>query len=265
MSAYRVSRRSFTATATGLAAGIFAMSRPGGAALAQDATPAADVQPIGYVSMRIRTVAEAAQRELANQFVRDQFAPDVAALEGFQGYLIGDVIDVPEDTLSIVVLDDVANQAGFNEAASAFVEDISDEVQVTSTTSWEGDLLILGTSGSGEATPAADATPAGATTPGYVAVRAYTSLPDTDPREFVPLVTSEFVPIVSAIPGFQGYLFFPVEGGFVSVSLFDTEESATTSNEEGQAWAAENLADYTDSNPEIINANVVYANLPILG
>ena len=30
-----------------------------------------------------------------------------------------------------------------------------------------------------------------------------------------------------------------------------------------RAWATEHLADYTDGNPEVINASVVYANMPI--
>lgn len=102
-------------------------------------------------------------------------------------------------------------------------------------------------------------------TSGYVAVRVHTSLPGTDPREFVPLAASGFLPIVAGLDGFRGYLWFPTDSGFAAVSLYDSEASAEASNEAAREWAAEYLADYTDGNPEVINANVVYANLPILG
>lgn len=260
MSSATMSRRKLVAAGGGFAAGVFLASR--GAMVAQEASPAAEVRPLGFVSMRVRTVAEASQRDRVDELVVDAFVPEVEALDGFAGFVLGDVIDAPEESLSIVVLEEAGQTAGFDEAAKAFVERIGDEVMPVGTVQWAGDLLIAGSpeADAGAATPAS-----AAMTGGYVAVRVHTSLPGTDPREFVSLATSGFLPIVAGLDGFRGYLWFPTEEGFAAISLYDSEASAEASNEAARAWAAENLADYTDGNPEVINANVVYTNLPILG
>jgi hypothetical protein len=122
---------------------------------------------------------------------------------------------------------------------------------------------MLGTPAEATSTPAA--TPVDENWTGsYVAVRIHKSLPNTDPRGFVPEAIDGFLPIVLGLPGFIGYLWFPVEGGFVAISIYDSEASAVESTNAARAWATEHLADYTDGNPEVINANVVYADMPIL-
>jgi hypothetical protein len=55
----------------------------------------------------------------------------------------------------------------------------------------------------------------------------------------------------------------PTDGGFASVSLYQSEESAMQATTAAQAWVADHLAAYTDSPPEVINATVVHADLPI--
>lgn len=59
-------------------------------------------------------------------------------------------------------------------------------------------------------------------------------------------------------------VFTALSGGFVAITIYDSEEPVTVSSEAAVAWAAEHLAAYTDGNPTIINASVVYSNLPIL-
>jgi hypothetical protein len=261
---YQMSRRTFTATASGFAAGIFAASRTGASVLTQQATPAGSLVPVGFVSMRLRTVATAGQRDAVNGLVLEDLVPGVETLDGYQGYLLGDVLDASETSLSVLVMDEASQTAAFDELAGAFVQGISDQIEVVETVEWSGDLLITGRPAVSTATPSA--TPAGeAAASGYVAVRVHTSLPGTDPHDFVPLATAEFLPIVEGLAGFHGYLWFPVEGGFAAITLYDSEASAEASNEAAREWAAEFLTDYTDGNPEVINATVVYADLPILG
>lgn len=254
---YRTSRRTFTASAAGFAAGLFALPRLG---LAQDGEPA----PTGYVSTRVRTVESAEQRDAVNDLVLNGFVRDVQSLEGYQGYVLGDVIENPGDSLSILVLENEAQLDGFNTLASEFVAGIEDEVSTVDTVEWSGDLMISAGASASESTPEASAG-AGPLTSGYIAMRVHTSLPETDPREFVPLATSDFLPIVSGLEGFRGYLWYPIDGGFVAISLFDSEEAAEESNEAARDWAAEFLTEYTDGDPDVINANVRFANLPILG
>jgi hypothetical protein len=260
---HRIDRRTFTATAisAGIAAGLFAT--PLLRVSAQEATPIVTVS--GYVSTRLRTVTSAEARDQVNATVLDQFVDQVKALEGYDGYLLGDVIDEPTLSLAIVALEESSQGPAFDEAAKEFVASISDLVDAEKTLTWVGDVLILGSpidNGTPMATPVIADTSGSS---GYVAVRIHTSKPDTDPRDIVPAIISGFLPIVTGLAGFKGYLWYPIDGGFVAISLFDSVESATASNEAAKEWAVENVSTYTDGNPQIINADVVYADLPILG
>lgn len=255
----RISRRTFNATAAGFAVGAFATSRIGVGA--QDATPEDVVQPLGYVSTRIRTVATAEQRVRVNELVKEDFAPDVEALEGFQGYALADVIDQPEDSLSILVLDEAEQTAAFLDLAEAFVSGIAEEVQTVNTVGWDGDLLIRGLP-SENATPAA--TPVGDVASGYVAMRIYKTAPGVDPRDSVPMTISDFVPLIAGLPGFQGFLWYPTAEEICAISLYDSEESALASTDTAREWVAEFATQYTDGDPEVINGNFTYINLPIL-
>jgi hypothetical protein len=244
----------------GFAVGRFARAVAQDGTPGAEATPVADVQPLGYASLRVRELADADLRDEINEIVRTEFMPTVQALPGYAGYLLGDVIDEGGQNLSLVVLEEAEQIVGFNEAAQAFVGGLDPKFAVETPVSAEGDVLIAAAPTSTGATPVVDGEVPG----GYVAVRIHASKAGTDPRDFVPLAISGFLPIVQGLPGFQGYLWFPSEGGFTAVSLFDSEESATESTAAAADWAAENLADYTDGNPMVINATIVLADLPIL-
>ena len=267
MSRYELNRRTFAASAAGIAAGVF-VARSGivagqeATAIAGGASPEAVTKPIGYVSTRIRTLEAADARSGVNDLVVEQFAPEVEALPGFEGYLLGDIVDHADQSLSIVVFDEEAQTAAFDETAKTFVATLEDGAVVTGTEAWAGDLLIRGVPATTSATPAA--TPVTSGVSGYAAMRVHTSKPGTNPRDFVPLATTGFLPIVTALPGFQGYLWYPTDEGFVAISLYDSAESANASHDAAKEWAAEFLSEYTDGNPRIINANVVYTKLPVL-
>lgn len=263
MSNARITRRSFTATGAALAAGMFAA--PIAVTARQEATPVGTEVPQGYVSMRVRTVADAEARDDINEFVMSEFVPDVQALEGYGGYLLGDVIDNPAQSLSVLLMEQESQTAAFDALASDFVASISDipGAEVVDTTQWSGDMLIQGFPLAPEATPVADPV-LPLLREGYVAVRIHNSLPGTDPHDFVTLATDDFVPRLEELDGFEGYLWFPIETGFVAISLFDSEASAQASNDIAIEWADEFIADYTDSNPEIINASIVWSEFPLL-
>jgi hypothetical protein len=256
-------RRAVVRTVVGAGAGGFAVGRFAGT-YAQGATPVAELPPLAFASLRVRQLADAAYRPEVNEIVVNDFVPTVQALDGYAGYLLGDVIDEATQSLSIVFLDEEEQAAGFDAAAMEFVGGLDPQYAVETPMSAEGDVLVVGTPPVSMGTPAATPVVDGAPVSGYVAVRIYESLPDTDPREFASLVANEFVPIVQALPGFEGYLFFVTDEGFVSISLFDSEGSALQSNDAGIAWAAENLSDYTPGDPQVINATIVFADLPVL-
>ena len=172
------------------------------------------------------------------------------------------MIDQPTLILAIVVLADASQAPAFATSVGGFVASIADKIIAEKTLEWSGDILIESGPAVGVAPPLA--TPVTSEFTGYVAVRIHTSRPGKDPRDIVPAIVSGFLPIVTGLPGFKGYLWYPFEGGFVAISLFDSVESATASNEAAKSWIAPNVADYTDGHPQIVNANVIYADLPIL-
>ncbi|MBA3379279.1 MAG: hypothetical protein H0T93_10390 [Chloroflexia bacterium] len=264
-----LSRRTVTAAGTSVAAGLLATRGLSAAAHdatleAGQATPFGDIRPLGYVSMRMRQYETAEIRDEVNDLGIRDFLPAIVTIDGFKGYLVGDVIHDPHLTFGVTVLEDREALVRSDEVAQNFVtQDHFDEhVVIEGTRRWAGDLLMLGTPAEATGTPAAtvwDGNGVGF----YVAIRVHRSLPNTDPRGFVREAIDGFLPIVLGLPGCVGYLWFPVEGGFVAISLYETEEAANESTEAARAWATEHLAEYTDGNPEVINASVVYADMPI--
>lgn len=215
--------------------------------------------------MRMRPYETQEIRDDVNELVIRDFLPAIAAINGFEGYLVGDVLHDPHLTFGVTVLRDRETLARSDEVAQNFVtqDHIDEHVVIEETRRWAGDLLMLGTPAEATGTPAASAWDENGVG-FYLTVRIHTSLPNTDPRGFVREATDGFLPIILGLPGFLGYLWFPVEGGFVALSLYETEAAANESTDAARAWATEHLADYTDGNPEVINASVVYANMPIL-
>ena len=255
-----VSRRQMLRGAAGIGLGGFAIGRH--AATAQNATPAAlpaSDSSLGFVSLRVRQLADASFLTEVNDIVTAEFVPDVQALPGYGGYILGDVIDDDTRSLSVVVLEEAAQAEGFADLALTFVGGLDPEYAVETPTAVEGKLLITAAGDAAEATPVSD--------PGanrFIAVRIYISLPGTDPRDFVPLAIEGFVPIVTGIPGFQGYFLSLSDGGFTSINIFDSEESALESTAAGTEWAAENLTAFTEGEPHAITAMGIFVELPLL-
>ncbi len=263
-----LTRRRVVGAAAGIAGGFLVT---GGRALAQSATPEASrtspeaqIAPLGYVTMRMRPLEEPGDRDNTNAQVIEEFLPAISQVDGFLGYLVADVIDDPLLTFGVTVMRDLDASLASDEVAKSFVtqEDIDEDVIIEGTQRWVGDLLMLGVSdqaAASVATPPLDEFGAGY----FVTARIYQSIPGTDPRGFVEKARTEFLPTLEALPGFVGYLWFPTDDGFASVSLYQSEESATQATTAAKSWVAENLTAYTDSPPEVINATVVHANFPI--
>jgi hypothetical protein len=257
-----VNRRVFTALSGGFVVALANRSH----GVAQEATPLASpvaIQPLGYASMRLRVITRPEARAEVNDLVESDFLPVITGLRGYGGYVLADVADVATETITLVVFENADQLNAFNDAAASFVELVGDRVDGPATKAWSGDILMK--AGPAEIAGSPVAVPIGPFTYGYAAVRIHTSLPGTDPRDFVPEAISGFIPLITVLPGFMGYLWFPVDGGFASITIYDSSESATASSEEAVAWAKEHLAAYTDGNPTIINANIVYNDLHILG
>ena len=93
----------------------------------------------------------------------------------------------------------------------------------------------------------------------HASVRIYRHLRGFD--EVARRVETGLVPILQGIPGFRGY--YAIRCGEtvgVSVGLFDSEEAAQSSNEQGAAWGKEHLAEFSDGQPpEMLAGKVLVA------
>jgi quinol monooxygenase YgiN len=79
----------------------------------------------------------------------------------------------------------------------------------------------------------------------FAAIRYYHTDPDSI-DEVIRRTREGFVPVIKDTPGFVSYLILiPVEreGEFVSVSVFEDEQSAQESNEKAEDWVRQNLSE----------------------
>ena len=91
----------------------------------------------------------------------------------------------------------------------------------------------------------------------FASVRHYKGV--VDPAELGKRVQDGFVPILEKHNGFVAYYW--VDSGdseMVSMSVFESEDDALTSNEEAKGWVVENVAELLP-NPPMINEGEVVA------
>ena len=92
----------------------------------------------------------------------------------------------------------------------------------------------------------------------FAAIRYYHTDPDSI-DEVIQRTREGFVPVIKDTPGFVSYLILvPVEreGEFVSVSVFEDEQSAQESNEKAEDWVRQNLSEFVLP-PELAAGQVV--------
>jgi len=90
----------------------------------------------------------------------------------------------------------------------------------------------------------------------HTSVRRYEGV--THPQEASKKVQEGFVPLISAMPGFIEYQWVDLgQGAMLSISVFETLETAIDSNHAASSWVAKNLPAVMASAPRIENGRVV--------
>lgn len=91
----------------------------------------------------------------------------------------------------------------------------------------------------------------------FVSVRRYEGLDPADIDELNQYVIEGFLPLIRETPGYIGYYLLPAdEEVLVAVSLFETQEQASSSNALARDFVAENLAPLLPNPPQIIEGRV---------
>ena len=90
----------------------------------------------------------------------------------------------------------------------------------------------------------------------YVAMRLYDGV--KFPDEAAAKVRSEFLPVISKIPGFQDYYAVKTGDGTVaSVSIFKDKPGADQSVQAATKWVQENMSRFLPNPPRIIGGEMV--------
>ena len=85
----------------------------------------------------------------------------------------------------------------------------------------------------------------------YASIRVYDGIDPADQDEIVRL-TAEILPIIRENDGFVGYYLLPAGDMLAGISLFETAEQASASNEAAREFVAENLAPLLPNPPLIV-------------
>jgi heme-degrading monooxygenase HmoA len=247
----------------GAAALLAAMAGPARGA-ARQATPTAPGAGLGYAALRIHTSQSAEVVAPLIEAVRETFAPAVAGVPGYLGYLVSEMPATPEQHFTLSLYESEEAAAGSTEAAQAFHEDLDRSFDDVDLRTLNGELFIAERIDGGEATPAA--TPAVDPLDGaFVALRIHTGKTGKPRRELAPVVQEAFRTVLAGVPGFRAYLWFATPEQRVSLSVFDTPEAAAESTERSRAYVNSALADYTEGSAEVIEGRIAYADLPLIG
>lgn len=265
-----LTRRRVVGGTIGFSAGVFAADRLAGpAALAQEATPAAGQPAIGHVSLRLRQLGAPELRPEINDLVVTDFVPAIQAEPWYRGYLLGDVETDPTLNLSVAILATQADTAGFDAAAQEFIGGLDPQYVPETPTQAAGDLFVASTPSSvpatpGAATPVASPVAAASVIDGFITLHLFQGPSFNLIPETLTLVRENLLPSLSTYPGLQGFLWFLVEDGFASISLFQEEAMAMEAAAFERGWVQVNAPGLARSLPELISASVVFADLPIL-
>jgi hypothetical protein len=255
-----MNRRVITTGAVGLALSIPFLR--GGGAEAQEATPEMDSRAVGYSVVRVHTLNAPELVPEIDTLVVGQFVPQVQELPGYRGYLLADSTDKPASNFTVSLFDTQASTVASTAASAAWVKTLDPKFQHPAPIALDGEIFVIASpvSPTNLATPASDGASAGS----FVVIRHYQGVEGADLAGLAPSILDGFVPIISAVEGFQGYIWFLMPDGPVSVSLFTTEAASQESTTKAADWVAVNIAQYIDGKPDVYTGKVVFADLPIL-
>ncbi len=98
----------------------------------------------------------------------------------------------------------------------------------------------------------------------FASVRLYDGINPADQAEIARLTIEGFLPVIRESDGFVGYFFLPAGGELATVSLFDSAEQASASNEAAREFIVENLAPLFPNAPRIFEGPLSMNHVPAL-
>ena len=90
----------------------------------------------------------------------------------------------------------------------------------------------------------------------FASIRVYDGVDPADQAEIARLTAEGFLPIMRESEGFVGYYLLPAEDMLAAISLFDSAEQASASNDAAREFVAENLAPLLPNAPMTVEGTV---------
>lgn len=98
----------------------------------------------------------------------------------------------------------------------------------------------------------------------FASVRLYDGINPADQAEIARLTIEGFLPVIREGDGFVGYFFLPAGDGLATVSLFDSAEKASASNDAARDFIVDNLAPLFPNAPRIFEGSLAMNYIPAL-
>ena len=215
----------------------------------------ADDVPAGFfASVRIYDDQDMATVAETNARTREIFLPALRETAGFFSYYV--MNDGDDVVAAFNVFESEAAALASNDMAAEFVAEHLAEFDLGTPARISGNLSVaaLAALREGENLVSADMDmeDGGA----FASVRVYEGIDAADQSDIGRIVSEGFLPIMRGAPGFIGYYLVHSGDEMVAVSLFDSQEQASDSNELAREFVAENLAPLLPNPPRIIEGTV---------
>jgi len=206
-----------------------------------------------FISIRLYDGIDSANSQEVERVISEGFVPIISGSEGFIAYYIVDSTDNAGAAISIFETREQAIAS--NELARDFVAEnlaphFPNPPRIVEGSVDIGFVELLDGMGDGDVSQL------------HASVRVYDDFSADDLDEFVTIVEDGFLPIMRESAGFFGYyLMRDSSGALGAISIFDSEASALTSNEQARDFVAENLTAYLPTDPSVVSGRVGIAVL----
>ncbi len=196
-----------------------------------------------HASVRIYDGFEADDLNEFVNIVEDGFLPIMRETDGFFGYYL--MHDGADQLAAISIFDSETSAMASNSAAADFVAENLTQYLPTAPSITAGRVAIALLADVNNSANLIDQSV-------FASVRVYDGVNPADQDDIVRLTSEGFLPIMRGSDGFVGYYLLPAGDTLAAVSLFDSPEQASASNEKARDFVAENLAPLLPNPPLIV-------------
>ena len=200
-----------------------------------------------YVSLRLYDGFESGDLDEFVAIVEGGFLPIMRRTDGFFGYYL--MTDGADQVAAISIFDSEAAALASNAAAADFVAENLTQYLPNDPVIASGQLGIASFAAVNEGVNLIDHS---MTDEVFASIRIYEGVNPNDMDTVVQLTAEGFLPIMRGSDGFVAYFLLPEGDTLAAISVFETAEQASASNEQARGFVAENLAPFLPNAPTIV-------------